>query len=993
MKKYSLIIIFLFSFIISIPESTYAKSAMWTKNESNMLFYFADRWGCCGWTKALGSRMISVKYNVEVKNISKNSEVVGDGSSVAVGSKLRFIFTPHQSEDIYWFGTGYTQDSPYGDWVKNAAERSGSDCDEKDLVSSNVYSYEGGNKFGPYDIYIPLSINPPESKTLTNTNGMTCGSKQGSESAGFYYDCTINSILTISPKFNIGSTYGKFYYKYWDYRNYGDHVAGCYETDYPLSSVDGGGNASKGSTYVLQVPSQTITYNIKSREPMPPNKPVITGPTQGYINKQYDFSLSATHPDGIDIQYGLDWDKDGTVDEIVPSGSYLKSGTSKKVSKVFSILGKNTFQALTIDKSGKRSSWTSHTIEIFPLPVINLSLNPANIINNNQSNIVWTVSNVSSCVTGGEWRGTNIDITAGEHSISTGIKTINVASKKYSYTLKCFGLLSDTSVYDTKTVELTVSSLTPTVALVANPPFIMTSNSSSTLTWQSENTNPNSCKKSMVTGSSDTVWTKSPNSGLPTSGSGSTQLFTKDGIYTYKISCTGGGSTAVATTSVQVKISGSDLKLIAIPDKIVTANSSSTLVWMSTSTTANSCKKSMVVGIDNSWSGTKKPTSGSQSTKIYDTNGIYTYMIECSTPSGGKLVSTTTVNVSVPVPVVSLIANPSSVGRTSSSTLIWSSTNTNNNSCVKSMIAKTDSTWSGTGKPTSGSQSTRKYGTSLTSNSYDGDYIYKITCSGPAGTASSTATVTVGEYPQPSVVITGPDSVESGTTPVLTWTAANSSSCTKTAGNGTWSGTVNNISVSPYEKTELPGPIDKTTTYTINCVGQNGSTGNVSKIIRVDQCAQDNWACTKWSPDPCTVGQVQSRICTNNIINQCPSNIIPKPEVTRICSNTVTIFQPLCQAYQNFGSGYREASTGTIYVNRDMEWRATNIPEGSYYMTNNFGDSKEVTVYDKLIFYKLYQNPGIKNFSVKLESIDGTSKGECSTTTNAVNQNQVIIEE
>ncbi len=1030
------IFIIVINFFLFCLEFTQAKSVMWTKNESNMLYYFADRWGCCGWTEALGTRMISVKYNAEIKNLSKNSEVVADNSEVAIGSKLRFIFTPHQSEDIYWFGTGYTQDSPYGDWVEYANERSSgsivgtrwvsctpvnsfdtycvlnnvfqdphygeygtyeniyaADCDEKDLVQSGVYSYEAGRTYGPYDIYIPLSIDPPDSKTLTNITGMTCGAKQGNELTGFYYDCTVNSLGALSPKFNIGSTYGKFYYKYWDYRDDGSKEAGCYRTDYPLSSVDGGGSSSGGTTYNLQVPAQTINYTLRSREPLPPTAPIITGPTRGYVGKGYSFSIKATHPDGINIKYGFDWDKNGVVDEWTPSSGYVTSGVSKTVSKTWDNAGVIKFQALVVDSSNKTSSWTEYTFEVLNLPVATISIDPNIVMDGGAANIKWSSTDSSYCLASGSWKG-SVSTSTGEHSTSTGILDITTITKTYTYTIKCSGLLETSktspSVYDIKSATVAVSSYSPVVTLSANPAEIKDINSSSTISWNSFYTDVNSCSKTMASGT-DSVWTAYPSTGKPVSGSASTQKFVKNGIYVYKVTCKGNTVDVFATTSVKVNI-GSSLKLTAEPSQITTSNSSSTLVWVSNGIINDSCSKTMVSGTDSTWLGSSKPSFGTSTTQKYISNGQYIYKIECSTPSGSKLISTTTVNVNVPKPTVSLVANPSSVGRTSSSTLVWSSTDVTNNTCVKTMVAKTDSTWFGSTNPFSGSQSTRKYGTLLTSNLYDGDYIYKISCTGPGGVASTTATVTVGQYPPPSVIIDGPNSVEPGTNPVITWTASNSTSCVKTSGNGSWAGSVNNISTSPYQVTELPGSINNTTTYIINCTGLNGNTGNVSKTVTVTQCTQDNWSCTDWSPNPCIVGQIQSRICTNNIVNQCPSNIVPTPEVSRVCSNTVSIFYPLCQAYQDYGRG-TEVSTGTIFVNRDMQWRASNIPSGSYYMTSNFGDNNMVTVSDYLTFYKFYQNPGIKNFSISLESLDGTSRGVCATSTNAIVGRQIDIEE
>ena len=107
-----------------------------------------------------------------------------------------------------------------------------------------------------------------------------------------------------------------------------------------------------------------------------------------------------------------------------------------------------------------------------------------------------------------------------------------------------------------------------------------------------------------------------------------------------------------------------------------------------------------------------------------------------------------------PAPTVSLSALPTSVSSGGSSTLTWSSTNAS--SCTAS------GAWSGT-KATSGSSSTG----GITSTS-----TYTLTCSGTAGSAASTATVTV----TPALAISG--------TPASTATVGSLYSFTPTASGG-----------------------------------------------------------------------------------------------------------------------------------------------------------------------------------------------------------------
>ncbi len=58
---------------------------------------------------------VSITYHAQAVN-ADTGEMLACGSTVPKGTKVRYEFVPHVSEDIYWFATGYALDSPYGDW-------------------------------------------------------------------------------------------------------------------------------------------------------------------------------------------------------------------------------------------------------------------------------------------------------------------------------------------------------------------------------------------------------------------------------------------------------------------------------------------------------------------------------------------------------------------------------------------------------------------------------------------------------------------------------------------------------------------------------------------------------------------------------------------------------------------------------------------------------------------------------------------------------------
>jgi len=104
--------------------------------------------------------------------------------------------------------------------------------------------------------------------------------------------------------------------------------------------------------------SVTVTYN------RAPNAPTITGPIMGTAGRSYSFSFRATDPDGDQVRYRIDWDNNGTVDQVLPSAGYVPSNTLRSASRSWPAPGTYTFRALTQDNNGAQSEWRSHTITV-----------------------------------------------------------------------------------------------------------------------------------------------------------------------------------------------------------------------------------------------------------------------------------------------------------------------------------------------------------------------------------------------------------------------------------------------------------------------------------------------------------------------------------------------------------------------------------------------------------------------------------------------------
>ncbi|MCB9819462.1 hypothetical protein H6789_02030 [Candidatus Nomurabacteria bacterium] len=171
------------------------------------------------------------------------------------------------------------------------------------------------------------------------------------------------------------------------------------------------------------------------------------------------------------------------------------------------------------------------------------------------------------------------------------------------------------------------------------------------------------------------------------------------------------------------------------------------------------------------------------------------------------------------LPSLTLTASPSTVASGGSSTLTWTTANVT--SCTAS------GAWSGSKTASGGSQNV----SNITSNS-----TYTLTCTGPNGSVSRTATVTVsgavaeeGEGNEPSLTFTAnPTEVGPNGSSTLSWTTANVTSCTASGGTG-WSG-----SKAFGGGSQVVSGIVSSTTYFLVCNGPGGQTPIRSATVNVN---------------------------------------------------------------------------------------------------------------------------------------------------------------
>ncbi len=351
-KKYKkeIITIFLCSIFFG-PHMTFAKDVQWNQTVNRGFSYYFDSTATPDittpfWHIGLLSPNITVRYSAQVTNADTGA-VIADGSNVSPGTKLNFTFSPHTSSDIYWFGTGFSTDSPYGEWGSITTPPAIT-CQTKDFVN-----YDTSPPPLNFAIYIPLVIAPP-TKSLTNTSGMTCVDLNSTTK-----QCTVTGTGALNPTFQFDQTSGKFFYRLKGTNYYGGR---CIGTNVPMEVIT---STTGHEPYTLSVPGQSITYNLVSvSNSQPPTAPVITGPTTGYVNEVYTFNFKSTDPDNDQVRYGIDWSGGNTVNEWVPGSGYVPDETDQTSTKSWTTPGTYTFKIKAQDNQGADSGWTTHTIVI-----------------------------------------------------------------------------------------------------------------------------------------------------------------------------------------------------------------------------------------------------------------------------------------------------------------------------------------------------------------------------------------------------------------------------------------------------------------------------------------------------------------------------------------------------------------------------------------------------------------------------------------------------
>jgi len=217
-------------------------------------------------------------------------------------------------------------------------------------------------------------------------------------------------------------------------------------------------------------------------------------------------------------------------------------------------------------------------------------------------------------------------------------------------------------------------------------------------------------------------------------------------------------------------------------DSEVAGGAGTVLSWSTTD--ALSCEAG------DGWAGTFGPDGSSGTGAI---NSTTSFSMSCNGAGGSASASVQV--VVVPAPTIAFSAADSEIAGGASTVLSWSTTD--------ALSCEAGDGWAGTFGP-DGSSGTGAINSTTS---------FSMSCSGTGGRVNTSVQVVV--VPPPTVTFAASDSeVNSGGSTTLTWSATNAGSC---QADGGWTGGREPAG------SELVGPIDGGTTFSLTCTGTGGN--------------------------------------------------------------------------------------------------------------------------------------------------------------------------
>ncbi|MBI4068286.1 hypothetical protein HY413_02670 [Candidatus Kaiserbacteria bacterium] len=313
--------------------------------------------------------VVTVSYTVSATNADTGAPVCG--TSVPVGTPLKFEFQPHVPEDIVWSTSGYYAATPYGSWAINGNYSPWDSGNVNRCEAPNFYHTAINTHYGYLNEFAVLAIATPGQNVSTNGGGLTCDTPDRNGNVR----CIAQQAGTEDVQFNIQSTSGYFYPGMIDMvpqpttsgvcnsnsNNYLRMRRNGYEI-YDLNTTITSSPCYGTGPYTVVVQPKTVSCPITIVDASTngkPTAPSLASVGQCTVGTPHSITMQSTDPDGDNLKYGIDWDADGSVDQFVPPTGYVLSGAPQTATRTYSIAGTKTVKVMAQDSNGLSSSWAS----------------------------------------------------------------------------------------------------------------------------------------------------------------------------------------------------------------------------------------------------------------------------------------------------------------------------------------------------------------------------------------------------------------------------------------------------------------------------------------------------------------------------------------------------------------------------------------------------------------------------------------------------------
>jgi len=168
-----------------------------------------------------------------------------------------------------------------------------------------------------------------------------------------------------------GSTWGSDHNSFWDY---GYDALFYFEyTETPYYHTSGDTIAHINATYAVK--NMRLIFaslaELSEANPLnhPPETPIMTGPTTGFLGLPYSFNTTTTDPDGNNISFMFDWGDGDNSGWLGP----IASGATQTGSHVWALTGTFNITVKAKDSNGAESEVSAaHTIVISAAPTIEI---------------------------------------------------------------------------------------------------------------------------------------------------------------------------------------------------------------------------------------------------------------------------------------------------------------------------------------------------------------------------------------------------------------------------------------------------------------------------------------------------------------------------------------------------------------------------------------------------------------------------------------------